>query len=61
MRFRCVEAPKRYVVRVQMPIPSRLPTTEELERLRRQLGPYDEAERERTIRAAFPSAPPESS
>ena len=60
MRFRWVEGPKRYVVKVQMPVPSRLPTTEELDRLRRQLGPYGEAERDRIVRGALPSPPPEA-
>ena len=61
MRFKWVEGPKRYVVRVRMPVPSRMPTAEELEALRRQLGPYDEAERERIVRGALPSPPPEAS
>lgn len=61
MRFKWVEGPTRYVVKVQMPVPSQLPTAEELETLRRQLGPYDEADRERIVRGAFPSPPPEAS
>ena len=39
----------------------RLPTPEELAEVRRKLGAYDDAERERVRRLAFPSPPPESS
>ena len=61
MKFIPVFGPQRLVYKLKFSVPPRPPTTEERERMRRMAEAYDEAERERVLRLAFPSRPPESS
>ena len=58
MKIVRVQAPVRREYRLTTPHEPRLPTQEELEEVRRRLGPYSEAEHYRIVRGAFPALPP---
>ena len=61
MKFIPDFGPMRLVYKLDFSVPPRPPTEEERERMHRMAEAYDEAERERVLRLAFPSPRPESS
>ena len=60
MKFIPIFDRRRIVYKLDFSVPPRPPTEEERERMRRMAEAYDEAERERVLRLAFPSRSPES-
>ena len=59
MKFIPIFDRRRIVYKLDFSVPPRPPTEEERERMRRMAEAYNEAERERVLRLAFPSRPPE--
>ena len=55
MKFIPDFGPMRLVYKLDFSVPPRPPTEEERERMRRMAEAYDEAERDRVLRLAFPS------